>query len=765
MYLKRNFSKEIILLATITTLLVIFQLSALIPTNIDEGDFRSRYINEKDEIQPVSNLKTNLPSVQNDMSISGMDDELLPQEYEYMTDDIEDISDEKLNIDSADNWEDNTISGDYIERGPIKISSNSGFNIFPGSGTIGDPYIIEGYNITGDGNSVNILIIDTTVHFIARNNILSRGASGITLAGVVNGNIDHNIITNNLSSGIRIVASEDNTISSNLIINNSDGIYVYSSSSNNLIFKNNITNNSKYGIYMLSGPSENVISYNTINNNSINGIFLWTAPNNIISHNILIDNEFSIFAFNNEDYIQTEVTNNTINEKILVYWTKINNKIIPDNTGQIFLISCKNIEITNLNLSNTSTSIRFINTNDSYIHHNSISNNVRGITLESSSNNVISFNTIINNFKSGISLWSSPNNTISYNTLNSNGIKISGYSIDQYHQTEVANNTVNGKDLIYWEHINNKVIPDNAGQIILINCTNIEISNQELNNATTGIFLVYSSNLNIYLNSINNNSEYGIVGQFSSNNLITNNKIAFNNYVGISFSDSNHNIISSNIIANNIEVGIGLYSNVNNTQIRYNNFLYNGVHARDYGFDNEFSHNYWSGWTTPDNDNDDIVDNPYLIFGNAGNNDTYPQINPYDLSPPMISNPDDISYVEGEIGNKIIWNLEDANPGVFNIRLNESLYLSDTLWNNGTFYLKVDGFSPGTYLFTINVYDVENNKVSDTVNVIVLSAPMRSSIDSNSDDPKPPAITFPYQFSVIAILSLVAMPVLRRKLK
>ncbi|MHA1203051.1 MAG: hypothetical protein ACTSQ4_11100, partial [Candidatus Heimdallarchaeaceae archaeon] len=43
----------------------------------------------------------------------------------------------------------------------IEISSDIDFEVFPGAGTAGDPYLIEGYNITTT-DSTGIHITDTT---------------------------------------------------------------------------------------------------------------------------------------------------------------------------------------------------------------------------------------------------------------------------------------------------------------------------------------------------------------------------------------------------------------------------------------------------------------------------------------------------------------------------------------------------------------------------------------------------------------------------
>ncbi len=66
----------------------------------------------------------------------------------------------------------------------ISITSNSGFAVFPGSGTEEDPYVIEGYNITTTDEN-GIYITETTKHFIIRNCYVDAFRMGIIICTVV----------------------------------------------------------------------------------------------------------------------------------------------------------------------------------------------------------------------------------------------------------------------------------------------------------------------------------------------------------------------------------------------------------------------------------------------------------------------------------------------------------------------------------------------------------------------------------------------------
>ena len=55
-----------------------------------------------------------------------------------------------------------------VTHEPLIIFQDSDFEVFPGSGTIDDPYIIEGYNFTNTG-FYGVYIEGTTKIFIVRN--------------------------------------------------------------------------------------------------------------------------------------------------------------------------------------------------------------------------------------------------------------------------------------------------------------------------------------------------------------------------------------------------------------------------------------------------------------------------------------------------------------------------------------------------------------------------------------------------------------------
>jgi len=90
-----------------------------------------------------------------------------------------------INTNSAISFHDLKASFSLTPHDPIYITSDSGFAVFPGSGTEEDPYLIDGYNITT--TSTGISITDTTKHFVIRNCYVETNYIGIYITDVADG--------------------------------------------------------------------------------------------------------------------------------------------------------------------------------------------------------------------------------------------------------------------------------------------------------------------------------------------------------------------------------------------------------------------------------------------------------------------------------------------------------------------------------------------------------------------------------------------------
>ena len=290
----------------------------------------------------------------------------------------------------------------------------------------------------------------------------------------------------------------------------------------------------------------------------------------------------------------------------------------------------------NNNLSNNSVTGNFYGVYLFASFNNTISgsdisgNDYPGVWLRSSSNNEIRENRINGNLQDGIWLsTSSDDNRIIDNTISGNafGIRIDDYSnnmlrnndlrdnrcnfgvfgsyLSEFIQDIDESNTVNGKPIIYWVNRQDETVPLDAGYVALVDCKSITVQNLNLNRNGQALLLAYTTD-----------------------SMITQNNITENIH-GIYLCGSSDNTASGNKISRNAANGIYLYYSENNSFF-HNNFIDNTSHVYTVGassnsWDNGTEGNYWTSYTSIDNDSDGIGDLSYII--DVNNRDNYPLVN------------------------------------------------------------------------------------------------------------------------------------------
>ncbi|MFW9964409.1 MAG: nitrous oxide reductase family maturation protein NosD [Candidatus Sifarchaeia archaeon] len=312
--------------------------------------------------------------------------------------------------------------------------------------------------------------------------------------------------------------------------------------------------------------------------------------------------------------------------------------------------------IQNLNISSTSGSIILASISNTNVHFriegSIFSGGSTAIVFSNVTNGIVFNNTIGRCSVGGASISDSLD------------IRFENNSISQVNETGIG---------VYWYKSHNSSISNNTIESRCIR----------------GILMDYSTNCSIFYNDISFHSVSGIKLRDSDSNRIQGNRIHHNNYSGITFGNANFCNLTDNIIFNNDEQAIDLQESShalilhnliynhpkqgvrvighsstiqNNTfynnsvwalqldssgvNILYNNFIENGKHifgggdVEDHTESNNYDYNHWSEWTTPDRDNDMIVDIPRYITNTEGKYDYHPVTVPYiDLRLHIISEP------------------------------------------------------------------------------------------------------------------------------
>jgi len=311
-----------------------------------------------------------------------------------------------------------------------------------GSGTWGDPYLIENMIINASDSPIGCGIFienSVNVYFTIRNVTIFGTTNGIKLENTNKGTIINNILSNNIENGIYMNSCVNNTISRNQLINNGMyGINFSSNCLNNKILRNTIkndgTNLQDGGIYLANFCNDNEIKENSIYDNNVYGINIEVS----CEGNLIYNNTIKNIATNQQDYgirLYNDCNQNNISLNLMedlnnygIYLITsdensiLNNQIIGISTGMwmliahqsdirsntfsggsvaIFMSACDGGKIIGNFINDTgSHAIRIvINCDNNEFHDNIIKNNNNGIQVDDPSdiNNNFYKNSFISN--------------------------------------------------------------------------------------------------------------------------------------------------------------------------------------------------------------------------------------------------------------------------------------------------------------------------------------------------------------------------------
>jgi parallel beta-helix repeat protein len=557
-----------------------------------------------------------------------------PNNYTHIQDAIENASngDTVFVYDDSSPYYENIL----IDKSIHLIGENKESTVINGSKL---DIFVDTINITADNVNINGFSINENAGYYYQAAILITGDHatvsnckiynnnwiGISLLGSSYSQISFCELFDNLIA-IHLVDSNENEIKDCLCHENTDAISLFENSHNNKIVNCTCIGNSFDGIH-IQYSSENQIINCTVQN-GYDGIGLAFAPNTKMRGNIMNNNNenFAIGSSSVSDFYCDIDTSNTINGKPIYYWLDHHDEQVPSDAAFIGLINCTNILVKDLEMTNNFQGIVCADTSNSTIENcNFYNNGGHGIFFVSSSNNTISNCSCVNSFFSGIYLSYLSNSNIIYNNTLTNinicgiwveestsnkiskhvisncisgisldksgnsvlrnndmincGLAVDGTSLFDYINDVDTSNTVNGKILYYYIDTNDLIVSSDAGQVVLVNCTNCNISDLELNDGTIGVELAFSSNNIISGNIINGNNKVAIDLDCSSNNYntIKGNNIINNNY-GIDVDLSDHNTFQDNIVHDN-GVAFSLDTSDNNDILENDiKSSYNGIY-------------------------------------------------------------------------------------------------------------------------------------------------------------------------------------------
>ncbi|MFW9906392.1 MAG: right-handed parallel beta-helix repeat-containing protein [Candidatus Thorarchaeota archaeon] len=360
---------------------------------------------------------------------------------------------------------------------PLFINNNSDLikqakeEEWVGNGSLSNPYLIAGLNISGLGNLVTVR--NTNLNFQIINCIISNGnGDGVVLINVTNGAIVNTTISSNARDGISLYEQTGKNSLMNISIvnnsifnNNNNGIFfnivfvkissikienniIYNNGNNGiylhaddeyypihhcLIANNRVSNNSGYGIILVANCHNNTIISNLISHNSEAGIYLddYNHYNNITRNTVVQNGGIGIDL---DDSFNYTITDNFVTHGIRLCESDSGNDIGRYIHSRISVLNNNTvsggIEIAHV----------FRDKNGPYIDR--ISNNEvyggRGISLYSTQHSMIANNTVYNATEVGI--YSTTNHSTFSNNLIYN-CREEGMYLDNSINNTISNNT------------------------------------------------------------------------------------------------------------------------------------------------------------------------------------------------------------------------------------------------------------------------------------------------------------------------------------
>ncbi|MHA1974890.1 MAG: right-handed parallel beta-helix repeat-containing protein, partial [Candidatus Hodarchaeales archaeon] len=582
-------------------------------------------------------------------------------------------------------------------------------------------------------------------------------STGIAVFDSTNCKINNSVANNNIETGIDIESSPSTVISScicestttlnqdpaegygiklwssgsSILYNNTcksnhgGGIYVYQSSFSG-ITDNYCTANENFGIKVELSLFVDVLNNNlTENSGSVPGIFLWnTCDQALVSNNSL--------AY---EYIGIQVEN-ICNDVVIE-----NNTLKSIDQTAIYVHSSTGNKISNNSIESHTYGIYIYGTSQQDCDNTEIANNT--ITIIE---NVASYE------RMAIKVTNAPNIEITSNFVIASGIYIED-TYNDYSTATIQGNLVNNKPLIFLRNNNSLVFDSNnpVGQLILINCNNITISDQNFSKLWTGIFIYQSVTIEV-LNTTLESNTYGINAHDFDDSVVIDSRFAYNHY-GVKLLDSTNNIFYGNtFLTNTYDL-----DESNSATTLYNPTTNEG--------------NYWS---------------------------SIPPSDPYGrgVVPSFSSKFDEISCNKSEIQLKlsnITWQVSDDNLAYYEILIDDVMvttgnlsYRAETIKCNlsnyiteaGTYYVEIrvydhDGFSDVNHFY---VY-VENDETTTTTTTSTTSTTdatttstgtTDTSTSTSEDNPTLTVSTTPslgFFMEIFALIAISTLIIKRRTLQ
>ena len=485
---------------------------------------------------------------------------------------------------------------DSLTISNVKCSNNSGVGI----NLIYSDHCTISY-VSCTGKNTGIYVYDSESTSIMNSDFSDNGRYGIDVGKSDSCVISDTTCSNNSYGDIQLSES-GNARLTNVISSRSGSRGIYLTKSNSCVITDSeVSDSGSTGIY-LSQSDNCIITNSKCDLSTSSGIYLLYSESCSLNSNTMIGNGIGISGTKLEEWNTHSIPeNNTVNGSSIRYLKNQNDVSISSGDGPIIIANCNGVTITGISLLNDKAGLSigfssyvsfadgeilygngvriYYSDNCSFFDSNISFNGGEGIYARYSSYCRMTEVALLGNTGSGISIMDSSFFILHSVTLIGNGLHISGNKLENWDTHIIpANNSINGKSIRFLKDQNSVPLPAGDGPIILVNCTDILIEDQHLDDVHSGIRILFSSQIRIsnttcvdnangieikhsnncsIIDILSTNNEYhGVYVGYSEYCTIENSIVSFNGYSGIYLSDADFSTIENVDCVNNSMSGL-----------------------------------------------------------------------------------------------------------------------------------------------------------------------------------------------------------------
>jgi parallel beta-helix repeat protein len=329
------------------------------------------------------------------------------------------------------------------------------------------------------------------------------------------------------------------------------------------------------GQIIMANCSDMLIENQSLSDVDVGIELAFCAGTNVTDNNCSNDTDGVQLLFSNNNSLVNNTCSSNDGNGIFLLNSRNNslsgNNCSSGNSDGIIAYSSDGLSLSNNTCSGNEYGTRIFDSDKVSLADNNFSSNILyGIQLENCDNSTLSNNSCFwNDDYYGIQLYESVNVTLERNNLVGDGILIGGDALAHFNTHSIdTSNTANGRPIYYYKDQIGIAVPAGAGQVLMANCTDMRVENQNLSDAGAGVELVLCTGTTV-TNSICSNNEYGVFVGGSPNSTLIDNTCSYCRY-GIVLWRSDNNTLVGNNCSSNSEDGVWLAVAQDNSLISNN---------------------------------------------------------------------------------------------------------------------------------------------------------------------------------------------------